>query len=84
MSDLTRGTAGFPSRIGAVWFRHMRVYTRNLFSNALPPFIEPIIFLAGIGLGLGSAVGPMEGIPYIQFLALGLLMTAPCSRHPSR
>jgi lipooligosaccharide transport system permease protein len=54
----------------------MRVYTRNLFSNALPPFIEPIIFLAGIGLGLGAAVGPMEGIPYIRFLALGLLMTA--------
>jgi lipooligosaccharide transport system permease protein len=68
--------AGFLGRIGAVWFRHMRVYVRNLFSNALPPFIEPIIFLAGIGLGLGAAVGRMEGLPYIQFLALGLLMTA--------
>lgn len=68
--------AGFWPRIGAVWFRHMRVYTRNLFSNALPPFIEPIIFLAGIGLGLGAAVGPMEGIPYVRFLALGLLVTA--------
>jgi lipooligosaccharide transport system permease protein len=63
-------------RIGAVWFRHMRVYVRNLFSNALPPFIEPIIFLAGIGLGLGANIGPMGGLPYIRFLALGLLVTA--------
>jgi lipooligosaccharide transport system permease protein len=69
--------AGFFPRVGAVWFRHMRVYVRNLFSNALPPFIEPIIFLAGIGLGLGAAVGTMEGLPYIRFLAMGLLMTAP-------
>ncbi len=80
MSELTAAAgvhaAGFWPRVGSVWFRHMRVYTRNLFSNALPPFIEPIIFLAGIGLGLGAAVGPMEGIPYIRYLALGLLMTA--------
>jgi lipooligosaccharide transport system permease protein len=66
----------FPARIGAVWFRHMRVYTRNLFSNALPPFIEPLIFLMGIGLGLGANIGPMQGLPYIRFLAFGLLMTA--------
>ncbi len=80
MSDETLGApvrvAGLFPRIGAVWFRHMRVYVKNLFSNALPPFIEPIIFLAGIGLGLGAAVGTMDGIPYIRFLALGLLMTA--------
>ncbi|HTP57916.1 MAG TPA: ABC transporter permease, partial [Spirochaetia bacterium] len=50
--------------------------TRNLFSNALPPFIEPIIFLMGIGLGLGANIGPMQGLPYVRFLAFGLLMTA--------
>jgi lipooligosaccharide transport system permease protein len=80
MSDLTATTRAFvptfPARVGAVWYRHMRVYARNLFSNALPPFIEPIIFLMGIGLGLGANIGPMQGLPYIQFLAFGLLMTA--------
>jgi lipooligosaccharide transport system permease protein len=67
----------FRSRIGSVWYRHMRVYTKNLFSNALPPFIEPLIFLAGIGLGLGAYVTKMDGMPYVRFLASGLLMTAP-------
>jgi lipooligosaccharide transport system permease protein len=40
-------------RLLSVWYRHMRVYTRNLYSNGLPPFLEPLIFLVGIGLGLG-------------------------------
>jgi lipooligosaccharide transport system permease protein len=62
-------------RLYSVWYRHMRVYTQNLFSNALPPFLEPLIFLAGVGLGLGKIVGQMEGLPYITFLGTGLMVT---------
>ena len=54
----------------------MRVYTKNLFSNGLPPFIEPLIFLAGIGLGLGRYITEsMDGLRYIEFLGTGLLVT---------
>lgn len=63
-------------RLYSVWYRHMRVYTRNLFSNGLPPFLEPLIFLAGVGLGLGQFIGTMDGVPYIEFLGVGLLVTA--------
>jgi lipooligosaccharide transport system permease protein len=63
------------ARIYSVWFRHMRVYTRNLVSNGLPPFLEPLIFLAGVGLGLGAYVDRMQGVSYLQFLATGLLVT---------
>jgi len=63
-------------RLYSVWFRHMRVYTKNLASNGLPPFLEPLIFLAGIGLGLGSYITEtVEGLEYIQFLGMGLLVT---------
>lgn len=66
----------FLDRILSVWYRHMRVYTKNIFSNGLPPFLEPLLFLAGIGIGLGRYIDKMDGLPYILFLASGLLVTS--------
>ena len=63
-------------RLYSVWFRHFRVYTKNLLSNGLPPFLEPLIFLAGIGLGMSHYISQMDGVPYLQFLAIGLPVTA--------
>jgi len=70
---------GYPplyQRLYSVWYRHMRVYRQHLFSNAFPPFFEPLIFLAGVGLGLGRYIDPIDGRPYVQFLAIGLLVTS--------
>ena len=67
---------GFFTRIFAVWWRHIRVYSGSLFSNATPPFLEPLIFLAGVGLGLGQYVGDMNGSKYVEFLAVGLIVTS--------
>lgn len=64
-----------PYRLYSVWYRHYRIYTKNIFSNGLPPFLEPLIFLAGMGLGLSRFLVKMDGVPYIQFLATGLLVT---------
>ena len=64
------------SRLYSVWFRHAMVYTRHLISNGLPPFLEPLIFLVGVGLGLGRYIMSMDGIPYLQFLASGLLVAS--------
>ena len=63
-------------RLFSVWYRHVRVYCQHLVSNAFPPFFEPLIFLAGVGLGLGGYIDPIEGRPYVQFLAIGLLITS--------
>jgi len=63
-------------RLYGVWYRHMRVYGRNLLSNGLPPFFEPLIFLAGVGLGLRTYITEnIEGLRYIEFLGMGLLVT---------
>jgi len=72
----TRTWPSFPARLGSVWFRHYRVYARNLVSNGLPPFLEPLIFLAGVGLGMARYVTTMDNLPYIVFLATGLPITA--------
>jgi lipooligosaccharide transport system permease protein len=63
-------------RLYSVWFRHVLVYTRNLISNGLPPFMDPLIFLAGVGLGLGKYIVSMDNLPYIEFLGSGLLVTS--------
>jgi len=70
------GHPPFFRRIFGVWYRHFRVYTKNLIPNGFPPFLEPLIFLSAIGLGLGKYITEMDGVPYIQFLASGLLVTA--------
>lgn len=59
-------------RVYSVWYRHFKVYTRHLISNAIPPFLEPLFFIAAIGIGLGMYIGEMEGIPYVQYLATGI------------
>jgi lipooligosaccharide transport system permease protein len=64
-------------RLFSVWYRHTRVYTKNLVSNGLPPFLEPLLFLLGVGLGLGKYITEsMDGLSYIDFLGTGLLVTA--------
>jgi len=63
-------------RLHSVWYRHFRVYSQNLLSNGFPPFVEPLIFLAGVGLGLGRYIDqPMEGMRYVEYLGTGLLVT---------
>jgi lipooligosaccharide transport system permease protein len=65
----------FLRSIASVWYRHFRVYTSNFLSNGFPPFFEPLIFLAGIGLGFGKIIQEMDGVPYLQFLASGLFLS---------
>jgi lipooligosaccharide transport system permease protein len=62
-------------RVWSVWYRHYSVYLKNILTNGLPPFLDPLIFLAGIGIGLGMFIGRMEGVSYIEFLASGLLVS---------
>jgi lipooligosaccharide transport system permease protein len=64
------------SRLGSVWYRHFRTYTKDIVSNGFPPFLEPLIFLAGMGLGMARYVPSLVGMSYLQFLATGLLMTS--------
>jgi lipooligosaccharide transport system permease protein len=69
------------TRLRAVVRRHWVVYASTFTANALPAFMEPILFLAAIGLGLGSyvgeAMGEGPGLPLGAFMGPGALaMTA--------
>jgi lipooligosaccharide transport system permease protein len=53
------------------------VYTSHFFSNAFPPFFEPLIFLAGLGIGLGTYVSQVGDYDFTLFLASGLIVSSP-------
>lgn len=63
-------------RIMSVWYRHVKVYNSSFFSNAFPPFFEPLIFLAGLGIGFGGFIPNMGTVSYTLFLASGLIVTS--------
>ena len=59
-----------------VWQRHLKVYTKLYKSSIALNFIEPILYLAALGLGLGGFVGEINGIPYIKFIAPGIIASS--------
>ena len=61
------------ARAWKVWRRNLEVFSRTWKVNALPPFIEPILYLLAIGFGLGGYIGSIAGVPYVQFIAPALI-----------
>lgn len=59
-----------------VWQRHLKVYTKLYKSSIALNFVEPILYLAALGLGLGGFVGEINGIPYIKFIAPGIIASS--------
>jgi lipooligosaccharide transport system permease protein len=62
--------------------RSLRMVQRNLlvykytWMIILSGFFEPLFYLLGIGIGLGSMVPPIDGISYSAFVAPGLLASS--------
>jgi len=64
-------------RVWLVWRRNFEVFTKTIFVNFLPALLEPILYLAAFGVGLGALIaGPVAGVNYIQFIGPGLIAIA--------
>lgn len=59
-----------------VWQRNFTVYTKLYKSSLALNFVEPVLYLAALGLGLGAFVKEVEGIPYINFIAPGIIASS--------
>jgi lipooligosaccharide transport system permease protein len=58
----------------AVWRRNLTEYSHTWKTNILPNFFDPVLYLLGMGLGLGMFVGRgVGGYSYIEFIAPGLM-----------
>lgn len=64
-----------------VWQRHRDVFLKTIKTSLIPPFLDPLFYLLGMGYGLGSMISPIKGMSYVEFIAPALLasvlMTAP-------
>ncbi len=52
------------------------MYARTWKWNLLPNFFEPVFYLMAVGIGVGAYIERMGGMPYVQFLAPGLVCVA--------
>ncbi len=60
----------------AVLRRHLDVFRQSFWVTAIPSFLEPLVWLIGMGYGLGmlmrGAFTDQEGITYLEFIAPGI------------
>lgn len=67
------------AQIARVVERNAMVYRRTFRASLFSSFLNPVLYLAAMGLGLGMLVdrgagaGTLDGVSYLQFLAPGLL-----------
>jgi lipooligosaccharide transport system permease protein len=59
-----------------VWQRNFTVYTKLYKSSLALNFVEPVLYLAALGLGLGAFVKEINGLPYINFIAPGIIASS--------
>ena len=70
-------SSGLSWRAGLVWRRNAEVTLKTWHLNLLPPLAEPLFYILAFGAGMGALVKtvPYHGrdIPYIAFVAPGMV-----------
>lgn len=56
-----------------IWRRHWLVWRKVAAPSILGHLADPVIYMLGLGYGLGSLLPQVDGMPYITFLAAGTL-----------
>ncbi len=60
----------------AVWRRNAMLWRRLAVASLAGNFGEPLLYLLALGYGLGAFVGQIEGMPYVVFLASGIVCSS--------
>jgi lipooligosaccharide transport system permease protein len=58
-------------RAYSVWLRNLKVWSRLAIPSLLGNLADPLIYLLGLGIGLGALLPHIQGVSYISFLATG-------------
>ena len=69
-------TVGWPPWRRALWY-HAAFWARTWRGQVFSSFLFPILYLAAMGVGVGTLVnansGGVDGVPYLDFVAPALL-----------
>jgi lipooligosaccharide transport system permease protein len=60
----------------AVWQRNYLVWRKLAIASMFGNLADPMIYLFGLGFGLGLMVGHVDGVSYIAFLAAGTVASS--------
>jgi lipooligosaccharide transport system permease protein len=63
-------------RFVPVWRRNLLVWRKLAMPSILGNLADPMIYVFGLGYGLGSMLPQIEGVPYIAFLAAGMVCSS--------
>jgi lipooligosaccharide transport system permease protein len=56
-----------------IWRRNLLVWYQIATGSLLANFLDPLLYLLALGYGLGALLPSISGMPYIHFLAGGML-----------
>ena len=59
-----------------VWMRNLRVWRKLALASLMGNFGEPVLYLLALGYGLGALVGRVEELPYVVYLASGIVCSS--------
>jgi lipooligosaccharide transport system permease protein len=65
-----------PKKAFRVWQRNFTVYRKLYKSSIVLNFVEPILYLVALGIGLGAFVREVAGKPYMNFIAPGIVASS--------
>lgn len=64
-------------RAARFWQRNLDVFLKYSLPSLVGPSIgEPLLYLLGLGFGLGTLVGSVGGQRYVEFVAPGMVMSS--------
>jgi len=66
----------FSPRFAHVWRRNRLVWRKLAIPSMLGNLADPMIYMLGLGYGLGSMLPQVGGMPYIAFLAAGTVCSS--------
>jgi lipooligosaccharide transport system permease protein len=59
-----------------VWRRNLLVWRKLAIPSILGNLADPLLYMVGLGYGLGSMLPHMQGVSYVAFLAGGVVCSA--------